>query len=331
MVLLLPDSDTAHAPLVVALVLAATAMAAFMLFLAPVIGSSAYLVSDSLAVPSVALGVYLTGGTTSPLLPLIFIAVTFAAYFSTRRGALIRLLGATVVGATPFAYAAGDQRLLFVSRFIALISTAAVLVGIIVYNRRELAQAQRTARELASRDPLTGLANRRAFERHVLAGLKAARVEGDSRLSISIIDLDNFKRVNDLYGHAAGDTLLNEIASGLRAVAGQEDLVARIGGDEFALVSRGADSTSSRAAGVRCVKAVEDAVVRAGYAECDVSATVGYAIFPDHGETLTELVQAADSALMQAKDDGKHTVAGAPGPAPRFTRSEAPASAASAR
>jgi diguanylate cyclase (GGDEF)-like protein len=123
-----------------------------------------------------------------------------------------------------------------------------------------------------------------------------------------MIDLDNVKRVNDTFGHAAGDRVLQAIASALEDVTRPGDFVARIGGDEFALVAHGVDTSVSRELSVRCVSAVEAAVAQVGYSDCAVSATVGFALFPYHGRTLDSLVEAADSALMDAKHGGKRRV-----------------------
>jgi diguanylate cyclase (GGDEF)-like protein len=321
-VILLPGADTSHTSLAVALSVWAAVTSLLVFAWGARVDEIAYRATNTLAAPGIALGVYITGGTTSPLLPLVFLAVALAAYFGTPRGAMIRLACAIAVCATPFLYSSAQAQILFTLRFVALAATAAVLVGIILYNRRELAQAEEVARELASHDPLTGLPNRRAFTDSVGRTLQRASRPVGSPMSIAMIDLDNFKRVNDTFGHAAGDRVLQAIASALEDVTRPGDFVARIGGDEFALVAHGVDTSVSRALSARCVSAVEAAVAEAGYSDCAVSATVGFALFPYHGRTLDSLVEAADSALMDAKHGGKRRVccaaaaSAAPAPSP---------------
>ncbi|MDE3070187.1 MAG: GGDEF domain-containing protein, partial [Acidobacteriota bacterium] len=221
---------------------------------------------------------------------------------------LARLAGAAAVCASPLAYSGAAVRLAYVVPFLALLTTTVVLAGILLYSTRKLALAERRSRDLASQDPLTGLPNRRAFEHAVNEALARRGGEEAGSLAIAIVDLDNFKRVNDRHGHAAGDSVLRGIAAALGAAARDEDLVARIGGDEFALIVRRGGSGAVQSLGSRCIAAVERAAGDAGFGDCLVSATVGFALCPQHGNGLEDLLHAADEALMGAKADGKRTV-----------------------
>jgi diguanylate cyclase (GGDEF)-like protein len=299
----LPGADGAHASAVIGLGVLAVTIGALVIVGARHMCDWCYALSDVGAMTIIALGIHLTGGAGSPLFPLVFVVVAVATLFSTL-GTLVRLGGLVLVCAAPFLYTSGDARLQFAVRFVAIVTTAAVLVAIILYNKRQLTRAEETARTLASHDALTGLPNRRAFREH-LSGLLAAGAPA----SVAIIDLDNFKEVNDRHGHAAGDCVLQGIARALAEVTRQQDLLSRIGGDEFALVAPGADAALGGDLGARCVEAVERAVADAGYGDCQVSATVGYSLFPEHGSTLDELADSADAALMRAKRSGKRQVA----------------------
>jgi diguanylate cyclase (GGDEF)-like protein len=303
--ILLPGADTTHTAAVVALAGAAIAAGLVVLVVAH---AAVYTAIDALAVPLIALGVYLTGGATSPLLPLIFFAVAIAAYFFTPRRALVTLATAIFVCATPLLYTAGSPGLQYVERFVALVTTALTLAALVAYNKRALAAARAEAQELAERDPLTGLANRRQFHARLDAAAAAAQ-HTDTVAALAIIDLDNFKRVNDCYGHSTGDRLLRAIAAALRVTVRPGDCIARIGGDEFALVLSATAPLESRRLGLRCVEAIERAAAETGCDDCEVSATVGVALLGQHAHDANDLIQVADRALMNAKDAGKRRVA----------------------
>ena len=314
---LLPGAASTHRMAVELLAAAAVAGTPLVLLGSRARPAATFAASDALATSSLTLAVYLSGGTTSPLLPVVFLAVTASAYFFPPKRMAVTVVSCIGVFATPFVYAPGGTLGTYVVRFVTLATTATVLAAILAYNRRQLVSAQQTAEELAEHDALTGLPNRRAFFSRLAERLGDAREES-RQLAVAIIDLDNFKTVNDRHGHGAGDAVLRAIAASLRDVVRCEDCVARIGGDEFALVASGAEAELTRTLGLRCIEAAQDAAVLAGGGDCGVSATVGFATYPDHADDPDGLMAVADRALMEAKDAGKRRVA-----APEWTEAAA--------
>jgi len=147
-------------------------------------------------------------------------------------------------------------------------------------------------------DSLTGLVNR--------AGLAAALDRrAAEEVAYLFLDLDGFKRVNDTLGHSAGDRLLVEVAARLRGVAAGEDIVARIGGDEFLIVTRGDGPAPARALGEQVIKAVAGAPFLFGDEGVDIGVSVGIALSAEHGAAFAGLIDAADAALYLAKARGR--------------------------
>ena len=174
---------------------------------------------------------------------------------------------------------------------------------------------------LARHDPLTGLPNRRAFDERAEMLVAAARRSREP-LSVCIVDADHFKRVNDVHGHAAGDATLVAIASALRACLRDADSVARIGGEEFALLLPGADGAGALIVASKIVErmrgldipVVGRVSVSCGAAEMDVASA-----------SLADALARADRALYQAKENGRDRAAldaGAKAPAVPPTRFE---------
>jgi diguanylate cyclase (GGDEF)-like protein/PAS domain S-box-containing protein len=181
---------------------------------------------------------------------------------------------------------------------------------------QELAAAQRQLAHIAYHDPLTDLPNRLMLEEHLERAL--ARCERErGALALLFIDLDNFKLINDSFGHAAGDELLRAVAERLRESTRAGDMVARQGGDEFLVL---ADSLDTRTAGGRDGLEVKDAaasvaaklgrVLQAPFAipglEIYVSASVGISIFPNDAEDAQTLLKHADVAMYKAKQSGRN-------------------------
>jgi diguanylate cyclase (GGDEF)-like protein len=157
----------------------------------------------------------------------------------------------------------------------------------------------------ASHDSLTGLANRDLLREH-LNSLLVQRREGGREATLLYIDIDEFKKVNDGFGHAEGDRLLVEIAQRLTACAGAQDLVARIGGDEFAVVTteHQENHATSRALAERILTAL-DRPWEKGSNGSGVGASIGLATSANGNADTDMLLRQADVAMYSAKVSGK--------------------------
>ncbi|MFY9294494.1 MAG: EAL domain-containing protein [Methylorubrum rhodinum] len=157
---------------------------------------------------------------------------------------------------------------------------------------------------LAHHDALTGLANRTSFATRLDQEIKRAEVTG-GRLAVLCLDLDRFKEINDVFGHAAGDTLLMTVARSVTALLGTSELMARLGGDEFAILM----PCDHAAAAGRLAEQIHEALRQdSGDASGPVIATsVGIALYPDDAQDRTLLLSSADTALYRAKAEGRGT------------------------
>ncbi|MGX7895917.1 sensor domain-containing protein [Tsuneonella sp. HG222] len=153
-------------------------------------------------------------------------------------------------------------------------------------------------------DPLTGLANRRAFEARLQASIIRAMQAG-GKVGLLLLDLDHFKHVNDTLGHAAGDHLLFEFGKRLRECVRGGDFVARLGGDEFAVIVEEADiELDLPAAGRSILQRLGEPIPFAGRV-LSAGASIGAALFPDDAKTANELFNNADIALYALKENGR--------------------------
>jgi diguanylate cyclase (GGDEF)-like protein len=152
-------------------------------------------------------------------------------------------------------------------------------------------------RRLAATDELTGLPNRRHFERRRHVALERARALGEP-LALLLIDLDRFKELNDALGHHAGDAVLAQVGPRLRTVLRAGDELARIGGDEFAVLVRGAHGVEAISRRLR--EALEERITVDGV-DVRIGASIGIALYPDHGTDAETLLQRADVAMYEAK------------------------------
>ncbi|MEW6446020.1 MAG: putative bifunctional diguanylate cyclase/phosphodiesterase [Pseudomonadota bacterium] len=169
----------------------------------------------------------------------------------------------------------------------------------------DLHLARQQIRQLTYHDALTQLPNRVLLADRMQQAIALARRDG-SMLAVAYIDLDGFKPINDVYGHAVGDALLVQMAERLRNTAREGDTVARIGGDEFVLLlSHLSDKPSCERILLRVLAALAEPVVRNG-AELQVSASIGVTLYPDDESDADALIRHADQAMYQAKLQGRN-------------------------
>ncbi|PLC52581.1 cyclic di-GMP phosphodiesterase [Pollutimonas nitritireducens] len=162
-------------------------------------------------------------------------------------------------------------------------------------------KAQARLLELATVDTLTSLPNRHAIYEKITAAIKL----GD-RFGVIFLDLDNFKQVNDHYGHLIGDNLIQAVALNIKTCLRDGDIVARLGGDEFLVFVK--DGTDALMEGV--AQRIMDRLrmpISLGLIEVYTGCSIGIAMFPAHGQTLDDLIRCADTAMYVAKDAGKRT------------------------
>jgi len=203
----------------------------------------------------------------------------------------------------------------------------AELEEIVAERTRNLAEANEALRRMAITDPLTGLFNRRFFEEEIPGELAAAlRVfagNGDERgpfrrnssLAVFMLDLDHFKKVNDTWGHDAGDLVLREIADVISGVIRSSDTLFRWGGEEFLLLARNADPESTRILPERIRGAVEEHRCFWEGREITMTVSIGWVLYPFFSKRpglfgWPELVHLADQALYLAKAGGRNRTIG---------------------
>jgi diguanylate cyclase (GGDEF)-like protein len=164
------------------------------------------------------------------------------------------------------------------------------------------------ARRESMMDPLTRLWNRRGASVLLKAAMDDGR-EQQSSIGIAILDLDNFKHINDTYGHQVGDEVLRKSALRLIQSVRSDDAVCRIGGDEFLLIMKDCDSDTARATTERIRRQLVEGPIPTRQGEITVSTSVGYAIRNGtEGESVDELIDRADQALLKSKSLGRDRV-----------------------
>ncbi|MDQ4131197.1 MAG: diguanylate cyclase [Actinomycetota bacterium] len=253
----------------------------------------------ALATALVSMGIYFAG--TAPTDNEIFYlwVALYAFYFFTwaqaafhlafigvAYGAVLLVLGADT-GAERWAVTLGT------------LAAASILAKLL---RERLEAVMSRLGEAASSDPLTGLPNRRGFEEAFEEELERARRSG-GRLSLVWGDIDNFKQLNDRFGHQAGDEALQRVSELIERAKRRIDKPARVGGEEFALLLPDTDEEGARVVAERLREEMEHTF--AGE-PVELTFSFGVASFPGHGQTAEDLIGAADDAMYVAKDMGRN-------------------------
>jgi diguanylate cyclase (GGDEF)-like protein len=210
-----------------------------------------------------------------------------------------RNLGALILMGRRGAFDASASRVLGV-----IANQAAATLAVIRLKERH--------KRLAARDGLTQLYNRRAFDER-LAKARAREERQGGRFAVLLLDIDHFKRLNDTFGHPAGDAALKHTARVLEGHLRQGDEAARYGGEEFAVILPGADAAGAAPLAERVRAAIEGSQLVFEGARLAVTVSVGVAAWPEDGRETEALLAAADRALYSAKQDGRNRVASAAG------------------
>jgi diguanylate cyclase (GGDEF)-like protein len=237
---------------------------------------------------------------------LAFGATAIAHCLYTLRPAAI---GVLVIGITPVALSmifAGDfnAKMLGVS----MLSVEALMIRFVAAQYDRLIEGlflEQQIRELADTDALTGLPNRRS----VMASIEAELADGEAsqqpHFGIALLDLDGFKQVNDSLGHQAGDLMLLGVGGRLADAAEMQDIVGRLGGDEFIVLFRNVEDKADLSVRSTNMLAALCRPIDLDGHRLPVAASLGYALYPDDGDTIREVMHAADTALYAEKRASK--------------------------
>jgi len=208
------------------------------------------------------------------------------------------VFSALVIGSGALAgFQLGRQGRVFAAITVALSMSAIAALAAWLLTRR-----MRTAERAALRDPLTGLPNRKLLDDRVEQALARSRRVGES-FALMVIDLDGFKGINDTWGHEAGDAVLCSVARRLKSVVRESDTIARVGGDEFVVLSLGTQEDAEAAALVGRLRSALRRPYRADGRLLELDASVGWALFPQDGLAPDELMAQADGQMYATKRD----------------------------
>ena len=294
---------------------------AFILYLLRLTGSFPLcihlLVSTGLGI--ITLTVYMTGGIQSPTIVAMIIPPIISALFTGRQSALAWCCICSFIFILFFAFEDASQNnpnlipehLTNAVRTIFLILASFAIVGFLyIYEEigRQyhllLSEEKQKLSSMAHHDDLTGLANRLQFNKHLNLAIELAHEE-NSKIALLYIDLDDFKPVNDIHGHEAGDQVLKIAAQRMNRCVRASDTVARIGGDEFAIILNGIDSRQRAEDIANNISAQMKVPMDIYDKQIIIGASTGVCIYPEDADCAQSLISAADEKMYATKRTSK--------------------------
>lgn len=290
--------------LVLATSVASTATPRCRLFLLSLLGG--------VALTSMLSVMQLSVGQPTLLLFALVPLIVFAATYCGRQGAMLLAFAATVASLITRHYVPPD---VYASHMVGLFSLDVALIWVASFTGLVVASAYSEHgvgtmyARLAEHDGLTDLINRTTFEQRLARAIDGARRDGRTQVhALMFIDLDDFKQVNDRFGHAVGDQVLRRIARLLMSQVRGRDTVARLGGDEFVILLENCPAGSARQMAERIAAGVRDVTVATGEQICQVTSSIGVVPIGAGTGSMEQVMAAADGAHYRAKDNGKNRV-----------------------
>jgi diguanylate cyclase (GGDEF)-like protein len=242
--------------------------------------------------------IWSTGGAQSPL--LITVALPVAFYAQNFPGPAGRLRIAAILGGFSIGFwATGSHGATEITQFVTILVSVLTMLGVMLYSARRQSVALAQIRGAASRDRLTGLPNLYALHGEIEnATADRTRTAVPKTLQLLVLDIDDFRRVNTFTGHAGGDEVLRAIADRVSRAAGEHRLH-RVGGDEFAVLTRGLNDPQHEQLERRCLDAASGSYAVGG-ATISLTATSGRSSWSE-GLTVEELIDRAEQSLRSNK------------------------------
>jgi diguanylate cyclase (GGDEF)-like protein len=253
--------------------------------------------------PVVAVALWATGGATSYLQPVLLFTVLFVAWFFPSRHTAVLIGLLVLTHATPLLYDSDALTIGYAARAVIFTVTVTGLAVSMLTLKQLLVRAELRQREIAQRDALTGIANRRGFDQ----ALRRTH-EREAAYALIMFDFDDFKMINDEHGHPVGDAVLVAVAHAAREVVRHGDCLARFGGDEFALIAPGAGETGV----LRLVRALGESIRGMQLPGVGtVGVTFAWALAPADATDPNDLVHVADERLLARKRERRRREADA--------------------